>query len=124
MLRFCIEMPNVGCMTNAVQVGRVPEWELRHRIQRAREVSGLKQVDLADAIGVSRATLANVEQGVREPRRGEVIAIAFATGVDLYWLETGKTPVQPGPDGGSRNVELCAIRDSNPEPTDLRILAA
>lgn len=102
-------------MTKAINVGGVvPEWNVRHRIQRARDYAGLKQSELASEIGVSRATLASVEQGVREPRRGEVIAIAFATGVSLEWLETGKTPAGNDPNGG----EECAIRDLNPEPTD------
>ncbi|RAV34654.1 helix-turn-helix domain-containing protein [Corynebacterium heidelbergense] len=88
-------------MTNATHLaGVIPAWEVRHRIQRAREVAGLRQPQLAEAIGVSRATLANVEQGVREPRRGELIAIAFATGVDLQWLETGNAPAGNDPEGG------------------------
>ena len=60
----------------------------------------MKQTDLANEIGMSRSTLAGIEQGVREPRRGEVIAIAFATGVDLHWLETGETPAGDNPGGG------------------------
>ncbi|MGP3702108.1 helix-turn-helix transcriptional regulator [Corynebacterium diphtheriae] len=80
--------------------GIVPEIGIRHRIAIARDVAGMKQVDLASAIGVSRSTVASIEQGVREPRRGEVIAISFATGVSLQWLETGKTPAGNDPRGG------------------------
>ena len=106
----------VSDMTNAhVTPGSVPNFELRHRIQRAREFADMNQRDLAAAIGVSRATLANVEQGTRKARRGELIAIAFATGVDFEWIETGKAPTQDGPGGGV----LWANRDSNPEPADL-----
>lgn len=94
--------------------GTVPVFDLVDRLRKARESAGLKQAELAELIGVSRATLASVEQRAREARRGEVIAIAFATGVDPVWLETGKTPVEIDPNGG----EECAIRDSNPEPTD------
>ena len=75
----------------------------------AREFAGLKQTDLANELGMSRSVLASIEQGVREPRRGEVIAIAFATGVDLHWLETGETPVE-NPDGGD------AVRHQGIEP--------
>jgi len=97
--------------------GIVPVIEIRHRIAIARDVAGLKQSDLAREIGMSRSTIASIEQGVREPRRGETIAIAFATGVDLNWLAHGKTPAgtnDDDPDGGGE----CAIRESNPEPTD------
>ena len=39
-----------------------------------------------------RATYAKTKQGVREPRRGELLAIAAITGVDSHWLETGEVP--------------------------------
>ena len=109
--------PNIGHMTKAFNNigGAIPEWRMSDRLKRAREHAGMSQVELAATVGVSRATLGNAEQGVRELRRPVVIAIAFATGVSFEWLETGKTPAGPEPSGGS----VCAIRDSNPEPTDL-----
>ena len=81
--------------------GFIPQWTVADRIRKVREVKGLKQAELADLIGFSRATLANVEQGARKPRRGELLAIAFATGVDLAWLESGKTPAEKPSGGGS-----------------------
>lgn len=106
--------------------GIIPEWTQRDRIVKARSVSGFKQSELSEQLGMSRATLASIEQGVREPRRGELIAIAFATGVDLKWLETGKTPerdpvgdaIEGDPDNWWAN------RDSNPEPAGLVSLGA
>lgn len=71
----------------------IPEWNIRDRVRKAREVAGFRQTDLAVELGISRATLASIEQGLREPRRGELIAIAYATGVDLHWLMTGEDPV-------------------------------
>ncbi len=79
--------------------GAIPEVGVRHRVAIAREYAGMKQAELANELGMSRSVLASIEQGVREPRRGEVIAIAFATGVDLDWLENGETPAG-GPGGG------------------------
>lgn len=88
-------------MTNALgNGGIIPAIESRHRIAIAREVAKMKQTDLARELGMSRSTLAGIEQGAREPRRGELIAIAFATGVDLGWLENGNTPAGPEPSGG------------------------
>lgn len=102
-------------MTSAFnQAGIVPEWTKQDRIRKARELREMKQSDLAAAIGVSRGTLASIEQGVREPRRGEVIAISFATGVSLEWLETGKTPADDN--GGG---EKWAHWDSNPRPAGI-----
>ena len=116
-----IRLNAYGChMTTSIgTTGIVPTIDVRHRIAIARDYAGIKQSELAEQLGMSRSTLASIEQGVRKPRRGEIIAIAFATGVDLTWLETGKTPGGDMPTEG----EECAIRESNPEPTDLRLVA-
>lgn len=88
-------------MTNAINLkGQIPEWRVQDRLKRAREYAGLSQVELAQLIGVSRATLGNAEQGVRELRRPALIAISFATGVSLDWLENGETPGGGEPTGG------------------------
>ncbi|WP_051256139.1 helix-turn-helix domain-containing protein [Corynebacterium freiburgense] len=89
-------------MTTAQNLqGFIPAWTVGDRVRKIREHLGLSQYDLAEAIEYSRGTIANIEQGVREPRRGMLIAIAFATGVDLHWLETGETPSGDLPTGGS-----------------------
>lgn len=112
-------------MTTSLHVaGFIPHFDLGDRVRKARECAGMKQQDLAAVTGIARTTIARIEQGKTDPRRPTILSLAFATGVDLEWLETGKTPVGPEPDGGSQNEELCAIRDSNPEPTDLHFLAA
>lgn len=80
--------------------GVVPEWTIGDRLRKARELTGLSAQDFADEIGVSRQTIANAESGTRHPRRITLRAYAMRTGVPLAWLETGKTPVQPKPDGG------------------------
>ena len=79
--------------------GFVPQFGLSDRVRKAREVSGMAQQELADKIGMSRGGLAKIEQGRSEPRRTTLIAVAFATGVDLQWLEKGETPAE-GPGGG------------------------
>ena len=58
------------------------------------------QQELAEKIGMSRSGLAKIEQGKSVPRRTTLIAVAFATGVDLHWLETGEAPAEIDPDGG------------------------
>ena len=94
--------------------GIVPEFTLADRVRKAREYAGMSQTELATETGMARSGLARIEQG-GTPRRSTMILISMATGVDLTWLETGKTPAGPETDGGSE----CAIRESNPEPTDL-----
>ena len=107
-------------MTHAVGLsGKIPQWTVADRVRKARESARLKQNDLSKLLGMARTSLARIEQGKSDPRRTTLIGIAFATNVDLTWLETGETPGGDMPTGG----EECAIRESNPEPTDLRLVA-
>lgn len=88
-------------MTTSIQMGgKVPNWTIADRVRKAREFSGLKQLDLAESVGMARTSLARIEQGKSEPRRTTLIAIAFATGVSLDWLEYGETPAPDNPGGG------------------------
>lgn len=96
--------------------GVVPEFTIADRVRKAREYAGMQQGELADKAGMARSGIARIESGKGgAPRRSSLIAIAFATGVDLTWLETGETPTGNNPNGGNE----CAIRDLNPEPADL-----
>ncbi|MBA4506379.1 helix-turn-helix domain-containing protein, partial [Corynebacterium sanguinis] len=88
-------------MTNAIHLaGIVPTFDLADRVRKAREVAGLTQDELGEKAGVGRATVARIERGKGSPRRASLIALAFATGVSLEWLETGETPAENGPGGG------------------------
>ena len=86
--------------TSLHMAGIVPNWTLSDRVRKAREHSGLKQSELAERVGMARTSLARIEQGKTEPRRTTLIAIAFATGVDLGWLQNGETPTGDNPGGG------------------------
>lgn len=111
----------MSLMTNAITIaGMVPEWTVADRVRKARESAGLKQGELADQVGMSRGGIARIEQGKGEPRRTTLIAVAFATGVSLQWLETGETPAGDSPDGGS------VVRHQGLEPRThcLSLLAA
>ena len=101
-------------MTSAIESGRVPEWTIADRARKARETAQLKQDELAERMGVARSTVQRIEQGVPEPRRTLLISWSFATGVDLGWLETGKTPTGPETNGGV----AWGHRGSNPGPMD------
>lgn len=94
--------------------GVVPRFTVADRARKAREYAGLEQGELAVRMGVSRATISNLERGlVLRPRPIVLNAWALATGVDRSWLETGQAPGVPGPEGLSYTT-----RDSNPEPAD------
>lgn len=83
------------------KAGVIPEVGTGVRVLIARTHAGLEQQELSELTGLSRTTIGNYERGRVKPRRSGLIAIAFATGVDLHWLETGETPGGDNPDGGS-----------------------
>ncbi len=59
------------------------------RVRTARTTADLTQSQLAERLGVSRSSIANVEGG-RQPQTVEqALAIADATGCDPRWLATG-----------------------------------
>lgn len=74
-------------MTNTVPL--IPEWEIGDRLRKAREIAGMQMGELAEIIDVHRQSVARWERGEARPRRHVVTAWADATGVDVYWLETG-----------------------------------
>lgn len=74
-------------------------------MRKARLHAGLKQQELADLAGVSRASIENYEGDKRVPRRPVLLAWAMATGVALAWLlgdaEVADRKVSAAsPDGG------------------------
>lgn len=92
--------------------GVIPTFTKADRYRKAREMTGLDQGEFAERAGISRQTVSNYEGGTREPRGLYARAWAEATGVDLYWLETGEAP-----DGAGASDDVRASRDSNPQPS-------
>lgn len=70
--------------------GIIPTLSLQQRMRIAREHLGLTQAKMARQIGISRATYASTEQGVRQPRPEELVTLAAVTGISQHWLETGE----------------------------------
>lgn len=60
--------------------------KLGERMQNARQVRGYSQYDFAKLLGIGRSTLANYEQGVREPSLEMIEKIASALCVSPAWL--------------------------------------
>ena len=86
--------------TKLVVTSVVPDWRIEDRLRRAREHSGLDQTELADQMGVSRATISNYERGITNSRRPIIVAWAMATGVDVNWLlgeDPGGSASAPAP---------------------------
>lgn len=87
----------------------IPEWTMGDRLRKAREEAGLDQAALAEALGVSRATISNHEVGTgkRGTSRMMIRAWALATGVPAEWIETGNAVDQKPP--GYRSVRVLAL---------------
>jgi transcriptional regulator with XRE-family HTH domain len=109
VLRSCATWRNLDSMSQQ-SAGRVPEFTLGDRLQKARETLGLNTRDFAELIGVSQKTVTDAENDHRRPRRIMLNAWSLATGVSRQWLETGEAPAND--DGGPKYT----TRDSNPEP--------
>lgn len=63
------------------------------RVRDARERMHMTQRALADATGLSQATVSRIEGGIRDPKMNEVLAIAWATGASVSEI-TGRSDVR------------------------------
>ena len=84
------------------------------QLAAARQERGIRQSDLAAAVGLTRASVANIESGAQRIQTHTLIAAAQALGIDPADLITrsqeGGTPlVQPLP-GGQREAALLTRR--------------
>lgn len=80
----------------------------------ARKARGVRQADLATAVGLTRASVANIENGVQRVQIHTLVAAAQALGIDpadliTKALEGGEPLVQPLP-GGQREAALLTRR--------------
>lgn len=79
-------------MTNTATTEGVPEWELRHRLNRAAEVSGLTRRELAEELDVHVNTVHNWMGGNTTPTASDLFHFAAVTGVSYRWLRWGELP--------------------------------
>lgn len=75
------------------------------RVRAAREASALTQQGLADALGLTRSSVANIEAGRQRVLLHVPAAIAAATGAALADLNPGEADVTP-PASLSRDLRL------------------
>ncbi|SDF98460.1 Transcriptional regulator, contains XRE-family HTH domain [Cellulosimicrobium cellulans] len=100
--------------TQTEGAGFIPQFTLGDRLRKARQHTGLEQVEFAEEIGISRGTILNYELDRTRPRLIVLKAWALRTGVPLEWLQTGESPRQGDPDGGEALPRL----DLNQRPSD------
>lgn len=75
-----------------------PRWTLGDRLRKAREHAGLKQTELAQATGISRASIVSYETGRTIPSRPALLSWALATGVSLEWLRDEEEDLTDDPE--------------------------
>lgn len=68
----------------------MPKSETGRRIRTARAYGGFRnRATLAERLEVSKETVQRIEGGQREVKRSELLAIAEACGVPMWFLEDG-----------------------------------
>ena len=90
-------------MTTATEPGQIPQWTMADRLRKARDHARLSQLELAEAIGVSRNSVSSYETGAVQPRRIVLNAWSLTTGVPLGWIVNGE---MPSDDDGVRHQGL------------------
>jgi transcriptional regulator with XRE-family HTH domain len=83
------------------------------RFLEIRKAKGLKQTDVAEAIGISHGALVNYEKG-REPPASAILAFSQVYGVSANWLLTGEG--RPDAEPGQHLCPFNRDRLGLPEP--------
>lgn len=87
---------------------------LSRNLKMLRAERGMTQDDLAEAAGISKVFLAEIETGKKYPRIGNFLSLAEALGVPPYWLiyPIGSAVV-PGTNGYADDIAERLQRDVN-----------
>ena len=64
------------------------------RLKQARSSKGYTQNSLADAIGVSRGVITNIEHEKAEPQMLVIRGICYELGINSSWLLQGEGPME------------------------------
>ena len=80
-------------LVNPPDAGTLSRPVIAERLREARRARGLSQEQVAAALGVSRPTLVNVEQGRRAPRPEEIVTLARLYGRRVHELTRASRPV-------------------------------
>lgn len=99
--------------------------EIGKKIQKAREESGMTQVDMSRALGITQAALSNYELGKRRLYLHQIEQIASVLRKNLDFFITDEYPASgPGPEGSvEQKMETILARVSRMKPIELSSLS-
>ena len=99
--------------------------EIGRKIQKAREESGMTQVDLSRALGITQAALSNYELGKRRLYLHQIEQLASLLGKNLDFFITEEHPSSEPVDPGrtAREKDALIKRVSRLHPSELADLA-
>ena len=95
------------------QAWGIPEWTVGDRMRKALDFKGISVQAAAEYLGVSRVTVSSYLGDRVPPKLATLRLWALWTGVPLEWLQTGRSPTGPGPEG-----QGLPLMDSNHQPCD------
>lgn len=77
------------------------------RLKQARSLKGYTQTSLADAVGVSRGVITNIEHEKTEPQQLVIREICYILGINKSWLLDGVSPMN-AEESEKKSVRLLA----------------
>jgi transcriptional regulator with XRE-family HTH domain len=95
-------------------------FDLPDRLSKSLRVSGVGVAEMAEYLGVSRATIANWTSGRTVPNTGAQRAWALRTGVPFEWLARGELP-QDQPQQREEGIKKSFLPESNRRPSHYKL---
>ena len=106
--------------------GFIPEWTWGDRLRKARRHAGMTQAEFAEWLDVHQKAYSAWEADVNEPRAATMRAIAGRIqmwyGIPAAWIMGVEMQNAPRPDGPGGVDDLRARRDSNPKPSEPKVM--
>ena len=93
------------------------------RLRQCRETSGLTQAQLANHLGLTRSSIANIEADRQRPLVDDAARAAQVLGVDPAWLAFGRMTIgQPRPKTVDRRTINRCLKELERAAETLRTL--